>query len=768
MINKKFDSNRTIRHKELHFDFVIVGGGMTGVCAAISAARKGLKVALIQNRPILGGVGSSEIRVWMLGATSHMGNNNRWAREGGIVDEILVENTYRNKEGNPVLFDMVLIDKVKQEKNISLFLNTTVHNLKKENDQNITYVEAFNSSSETKFTFYGKLFCDATGDGVIAYLAGVSYRKGAEDKAEFDEKFAPDKDLYGEKLGSSLLFYFKDTDKPIKYTAPDFAMKKEDIEKEIYRVNNPNYFDPINQMGCKYWWIEYGGRIDTIHDDEEIKYTLWKVAYGIWDYIKNSGKYPEAKNKTLEWVGLIPGKRESRRFVGPYMLTQKDIIEQRTHYDAVTFGGWSIDLHPADGVFSSKNASTQWHSKGIYQIPYRCYITDEIDNLFFGGRLISASHVAFASTRVMLTSGAGGEVIGAAAAICLSEGYTPIDLTEKSKIGLLQQTLIKTGNYIPQLYEIPKIPNLAEKAQIKPSSELTLSEIPSENGIWRAIKYSVAQMLPITAGKVPSFQVNINASESSELKAELRISSKSYNHTPDTLLRTKSIPLRQGIHEILIDFNIEIESDCYVFLCFMSNPKISLLFSQYRITALVSVFNTVMPDVSNWGKQNPTEDIGIEKFEFWCPERRPNGQNIAMKIHPPIEGFEIENILHPIYRPVEKSNAWVVNLDDNTPSIEIKWDKVEKISKITFFLDSDYDHPMETIQWGHHDNKMPFCVDCIEVYDGNMTLLKKIEDNHRTKVEIHFEEKIETDLLNIKLYNSIKNIPVSVFGINIV
>jgi hypothetical protein len=380
---------------------------------------------------------------------------------------------------------MVLIDKVKAEKNISLYLNTIAFDITKGKNI-ITSVEAFNSSSETRYTFNGKLFCDATGDGLISYLAGATYRKGAEDSEEFDEKFAPDKIEYGEMLGSSLLFYFKDAGRPVKYIAPDFTMKKEDVEKEIHRVHNPNYFNPMNNTGCKYWWIEYGGRIDTIHDNEEIKFTLWKVAYGIWDYIKNSGKFPDSETKTLEWVGLISGKRESRRFVGPYMITQKDIIEQRTHYDAVTFGGWSIDLHLSDGVFSKKKACNQWHSKGVYQIPYRCYITNDVDNLFFGGRLISASHVAFGSTRVMLTAGAGGEVIGAAASLCLRKKYTPVQLAEKSNIPELQLILIETGNYIPFL-NLPQSRNLVNEAKISTSSELKLSEIPFD-GRWRNLK----------------------------------------------------------------------------------------------------------------------------------------------------------------------------------------------------------------------------------------------------------------------------------------
>lgn len=765
MLSKSFDSNRKLKHLTLRFDLVVVGGGLTGVCAAISAARKGLKVVLVQDRPVLGGTGSSEIRVWMLGATSHMGNNNRWAREGGIVDEILVENTYRNKEGNPMLFDMVLIDKVKAERNISLFLNTMVYDVTMSGERKVASVDAFNSTAETRYTFEGKFFCDATGDGLVSYLAGAAYRMGAEDEDEFDEKFAPDKDIYGEKLGSSLLLYFKDEGKPVKYTAPDFAMKREDIEQNIHRVHNPGYFDPMYNHGCKYWWVEYGGRLDTIYDNEEIKFTLWKVAYGLWDYIKNSGKYPEAETKTLEWIGCIPGKRESRRFVGLYMLNQKDVIEQRTHYDAVTFGGWSIDLHPSDGVFSDKNACNQWHSKGIYQIPYRCYITKDIDNLFFGGRLISASHVAFGSTRVMLTCGVGGEVIGAAASVCLKNNWSTLDLADRDKIGTLQTLLVETGNYIPHI-EFNLKNNLINDATVSVSSTLELSEIPFD-GEWKSLQYSIAQMLPLEKGTCPELVVRVRAKEKTLLKTELRISSKRFNHTPDVILDTTEHQLEVGEQDVVVKYTGNLPHTCYAFISFMSNEMTDIQLSETRITGLLTVYNKVMPDVSNWGKQTPPNNIGIEEFEFWCPERRPNGQNIAMKISPAINVFDVSNLYKAIYRPINKPNAWVANLNDKEAEIRIQWEEEKEINSITLFTDTDYDQPMETVQWGHYDSRIPFCVDCIIVLDDKDNIIAEIKENYRTRIEIELSSSVKTKKIVLKLVNSMPKMLVSLFYINI-
>ncbi|HEV7379265.1 MAG TPA: FAD-dependent oxidoreductase, partial [Dyadobacter sp.] len=352
MIQEAYTYKRSPKTISLAGDLVIVGGGLTGTCAAVTAARAGVKVILVQDRPVLGGNCSSEVRLWILGATSHMGNNNRWARETGVIDEIMLENIYRNPDGNPLIFDTVLLEKVVGEKNITLLLNTAVYDLDKNPEDSadsdrITAVHGFCSQNSTQYHISAPLFCDASGDGIVGFLAGAAFRMGAESMEEFGEKFAPDK-AYGELLGHSMYFYSKDAGRPVKFVPPAFALQDiKDIPR--YKTFNPKDF------GCRLWWLEYGGRLDTVHDTEKIKWELWKVVYGAWNYIKNSGEFPEAENLTLEWVGTIPGKRESRRFEGDYMLKQQDIIEQKPFDDTVAFGGWSLDLHPADGIYSDQS-----------------------------------------------------------------------------------------------------------------------------------------------------------------------------------------------------------------------------------------------------------------------------------------------------------------------------------------------------------------------------------------------------------------------------
>lgn len=328
-----------MKHELVKPDITVIGGGLAGVCAAISAARLGQQVALIQNRPVLGGNSSSEVRVWVCGATAH--GINRYARETGIMGELFVENQYRNPEGNPYLWDLVILEAVRAESNISLYLNTDVHEVEATGDgeeRMITSVTGWMMGSERKIRFESQIYLDCTGDGLVGFLAGAKFALGREARSEYGEEWAPEvADQI--TLGSTLLFYTKDTGAPVRYIPPSFAKDITKTSIPIRRVIRSG------DSGCHYWWIEWGGEHDTVHNNELIRDELWSVIYGIWDYIKNSGKF-DADHMTLEWIGSLPGKREYRRFTGDYVLTQNDIISQQEFPDAVAFGGWSIDLHP--------------------------------------------------------------------------------------------------------------------------------------------------------------------------------------------------------------------------------------------------------------------------------------------------------------------------------------------------------------------------------------------------------------------------------------
>ncbi|NDV81716.1 FAD-dependent oxidoreductase [Bacteroides sp. 51] len=734
---------RALKTIELNTDLVVVGGGMAGVCTAITAARAGIDVVLIQDRPVLGGNASSEVRLWILGATSHMGNNNRWSREGGVIDEILVENMYRNKEGNPVIFDTILLDMIHAEPRITMLLNTAVYDVSKSEHDVIQKVMSFCSQDQTFYEVSGKLFCDASGDGVIAYLAGAAYRVGAENSEEYSEKFAPDPAIYGELLGHSIYFYSKDTGAPVKYTPPAFALKN--IKDVIPRYHNIN----AAEHGCKFWWLEYGGRMDTIHDTEQIKWQLWSVVYGIWDHIKNSGEYNDVENLTLEWVGIIPGKRESRRFTGLYTLVQQDVIEQRHFDDAVAFGGWAIDLHPADGVFSTMSGCTQYHSKGVYQIPYRCFVSRDVRNVYYAGRNISASHVAYGSSRVMATAALGGQAVGMAAAQCIKEGISPADILETANMQRLQQSLDLIGQSIP-CTTMPVKENLASTAKVTASSVLDMKLIPFDGG-WYNLNIAVAQMLPLKAGQSYNLLIEAHTLCDTVLDVELRYSSKAYNYTPDCTAEKQAITLKKGMQQVLIQFSNGLPADQYGFVTFHSNENIKLRVSEKRFTGILSVYNKINKDVNNYGKQTPPADSGIEEFEFWCPERRPNGHNIAMEITPSLDCYHVENIMNGLVRPTTGTNAWVASPDDSCPAITLNWEKEQNINEIILYFDTDYDHAMESVQMGHPESVIPFCVRDYRILNEKGEVLFEKTDNYQTINRISFDQPVQASLLRIEL-----------------
>ena len=749
------NGKRETHQVKLTSDLVIAGGGMSGTCAAITAARQGLKVCLVQDRPVLGGNASSEIRLWVLGATSHMGNNNRWAREGGVIDELLVENMYRNPEGNPIILDTILMEKVCVEENITLLLNTSVYDLEKKGEDQIEFIKAFCSQNSTEYVLSAPLFMDASGDGIIGFLSGAAFRMGAESKEEFDELFAPD-EKYGELLGHSLYFYSKDTGKPVRFVAPAFA------NKELSKVPRFKTFN-LREDGCRLWWVEYGGRTDTILNSEEIKWELWRIIYGIWDHVKNSGQYEAVENLTLEWVGTIPGKRESRRFEGDYMMHQKDVVEQREHFDAVSFGGWALDLHPADGVYSDKPGCTQWHSKGVYQIPYRSMYSRNIKNLFLGGRLLSASHVAFGSTRVMATCAHNGQAIAMAAKLCIEKELLPAELSDNGQIKSLQALLIESGQYIPNTrLEIDN--NLLKDAEIHTSSEFELSSLPFD-GPWKSLDFSMAQLIPVVKSQRISIEIQVRAMKDAKLKIELRKSQKLGNFTLDELVESQEISVRKGEHSYVIDFGYVSDVAQYLALCLLQHEDLEVRCSASRITGLLSVFNKFNKSVATSSVQLPPAGIGIDEFEFWVPERRPKGQNIGFRLMESLKAFGKENLNNGIFRPTVQPNAWVASLDDQSPTLKLSWEKPRQIKEIKLFFDNDYDHPMESTLMGHPESEIPFCIKSYRIKDGQGNLLHVEDANHQTINTISFDSDFTTKELIVELDHPNETVPAALFGL---
>jgi hypothetical protein len=690
----------------------------------------------------------------VLGATSHLGNNNRWAREGGMIDEILVENMFRNREGNPVLVDALLLEKAAAEPNLTLLLNTAVYEAEKPAPDRIAAVTAFCSQNSTRYRVAAPLFCDASGDGILGFLAGAAFRMGAESRAEFGEKFAPEAG-YGELLGHTIYFYSKDTGRPVIFVPPSFALT------DITQL--PRWRDfRAQDSGCRLWWLEYGGRLDTVHDTERIKWELWKVVYGVWHHLKNSGRFPEAANLTLEWVGTIPGKRESRRFEGDYMLRQQDIIEQREFPDCVSFGGWSIDLHPADGVYSALSPCNQWHARGVYQIPYRCLYSRNLDNLFLAGRIISASHVAFASTRVMATCAHGGQAVALAAKHCLDRQVAPRVLNAPAFMQALQTDLFRAGQWLPRVRRTDAA-DLAPSARLTASSEWAFTGF-ADNGPALPLEFGWAQLLPVNAGPAPCCELSVDVTAPTALIVELRTSDHPDNHTPDVVLAHRELGLAAGANQPLaLDFAVTIDRPRYVFLTLLRNPLVAVHTSEQRATGFLSVAKAGNKAVSNYGEQIPPADIGVERFEFWCPQRRPGGRNFAMRVTPGLRAFAAANAINGIARPTCAPNAWVADPADPDPTLTLHWATPQVIRRVILTFDCDYDHPAETTLLGHPEDVMPFCVRSYELLDASGQVIARAADHHLTRAVITLARPITTDQLTLRLGPTHGGAPAALF-----
>lgn len=457
----------------LAFDFVVAGGGMSGLCAAIAAARHGVKTALVQARPMLGGNASSEIRMHICGADDHMSRPN--ARETGILEEILLEHKRRNPTDNYAIFDTILWEKAAFCPNLTLFLNACVDGVKMENGR-IRSVTAYQQTTEKSFVLEAPLFADATGDGSLGFWAGADYAVGRESRDTYGESCAPEKADHC-TMGNSLMFKARDTGAPVPFVKPDWANTYTEHELR-HRIHQ--------DITSGYWWIELGGgKYNTISDAEILRDELLKAVYGMWDHIKNGGDHG-ADNYDLEWVGILPGKRESRRLLGDYVLNQMDCEAGRRFPDTVAYGGWPMDVHTIEGFLNDSDDPTVWiHLDDVYTIPYRCFYSRNIPNLFLAGRIISASHMAFASARVMATCAVGGQAVGVAAAIACREGIEPRAVGKHMQE--LQQTLLKEDCYLPGITNQDE-KDLARKAQASASTCLSGCDAANLfNGTARAV-----------------------------------------------------------------------------------------------------------------------------------------------------------------------------------------------------------------------------------------------------------------------------------------
>lgn len=626
-------------------DIAVIGGGLSGVCAAIAAARQGQTVALVQNRPVLGGNSSSEVRVWVCGATGHGVNRN--ARETGIMGELFVENQYQNMDGNPYLWDLTVLEAVRAESNIQLFLNTDVHEVEADGDEEnrtIRSVTGWMMGSERRIHFESEMYLDCTGDGLIGFLAGAKYRIGREGRAEYGEQWAPEI-ADSITLGSTILFYTKDAGHPVKFNPPSFAKDIATTSIPIKRVIRSG------DSGCHYWWIEWGGELDTVHENERIRDELWSVIYGIWDYIKNSGSF-EAQQMTLEWVGALPGKREYRRFVGDYVLNQNDIMAQEPFEDRVAFGGWSIDLHPPQGVYSTESGSKHLHADGIYHIPFRSLYSVNVSNMLMAGRNISASHVAFGTTRVMATCAVIGEAAGAGAALCVQKQVTPRELYRKH-LKELQQALLRQDASIIGLRS-EDASDLARQATAAASS--TLTQLSVERAVEpRQLQSDVAVLFP-AAPALDGFSLLADVTEATTITVELWETGRAENYVPRRQIASAAVRADAGQRQ-WIPFELHWQPDVEgnAFIIIRANDSVTVYHADEPQTGIISFVRGTKPIVDPKLEDHQPEQPVVQWSMKGGLDRKP----ICFRAFGATSAFSAEKVTDGYLRPYGMPHLWM-------------------------------------------------------------------------------------------------------------
>ena len=616
----------------------VIGGGPAGVCGALAAARRGTQTILITNRPVLGGNSSSEIRVWSRGA---VGAGNVYAEEMGIWGELKLTNLYRNPDGNPIFWDEVLLDAVLAEPNITLLLNTEISELFFEGEK-IKEISGHQQGTEKSIRIAADVFLDATGDGSIGYLADVPYYMGDAYVASNQE--APPKDP--ELLGCSILFFTKKEDHAVPFAAPSYAY---DIEKIAQIVDRGGRVLSEKMSGSDCWWFEFGGNLNTIDQFQDITIELKRLVMGVWNYIKNSGKF-DAENYTLEWVGSIPGKRDSRRMATEYILTEEDIRTGMHFPDGAFYGGWYMDIHPSGGIHDTEEENCVQIPVNVYQVPLRCLYNRKVPNLLFAGRNIGMERQAFASSRVMNTCALAGQAAGELAAQMIQLRKAAIELSE-AEINQIQLRLTRSDMFIPGYFP-EDVEDLAPKARITASS-YHQGFCDTEGGVY-SLTNSGFVMFPGVAGKTAVMKVI--ALEDTRLSGIYYSTALPNRLCSGHCVAEKTWDLHSGKN--YLELKVPPEMDGFVVLEFDSNDRVQLALDQEdRVGFLCGTKD--QPEYFT-PRLSYLEDCGF--YHPRCIAQQPD-------------------------RPWKKPNQWRAASEDTKPSVELHWDSTQKIQQIRLYLD---------------------------------------------------------------------------------
>jgi hypothetical protein len=655
------------------YNFVVVGGGVAGTVAAIAAARQGCKVALLQNRPVLGGNASKEVGVRVASA----GDFNAGAREGGLVEEIAREAAGIANDP-PSGWQIALKNACDRETNLDLFVNMQVTGVQMKGSDSIDAVLAHDTLTDQPYVFQSALFADCTGDAHVGAAAGAKFTIGRESRRLYGEEFAPySADNY--VLGSSLLYSVEYTPVPESFVAPKWA-RYFDQQRLPYRE--------VDSIG-PFWWVEYGGQLDTIANSENIHDELLRIVYGIWDYVKNRSPLSSfAQNYRIK-VRPVAGKRESRRLLGDYVLREADLKVGTQFPDTVAFGGWVIDLHALYGIYDPGPPQTNAYRVAPYGIPFRSLYSQNILNLMMAGRDVSVSHVALGSTRVMGTCGTMGQAIGTAAALAAKYKVPPRKVGSEH-MGELQKLLVKDDAYLPGI--IARDPDdLAPSARVSASStmqgEVFDASKQQRSATYYYLDHFRGQSFQATMDYLQKVTIQALSTANVPIALTAHIIQTSGPENVDAVhyVATASTVLPQnGIYSIDFNFDVYLEKYGHFFFYLDKLERDAGSVGWY----LVSNFN----------------GLGVRAWSIDGQQWNTVGQRYYLVTSPPISiaaEFAPENVINGLTRSFGSiSNEWVSNPALPFPQwIQFDFDQPKPVNFVQIIFDTNLYLPRPSTQY---------------------------------------------------------------------
>ena len=721
------------------FDVIVVGGGISGTCAAISAARNGAKTALVHERSTLGGNSSSEVRLFPEDTCVF----STWIKESGILEEIAVQERVQNWE--PYLegmmnshWDLVLYEWVKREKNLSLFLNTTMREVVMRDASHIQAIHAPQLGTEREFILSAPIFIDATGDGVLGYRAGAEFRWGQEVRSDYNEPLAPVKATDG-LMGNTLFFRARDTGKPVTFRRPEWADEFKTEEELTHRDHG--------QFETGYWWIEVGAPLHPIKDNEEIRDEALRQLLGVWDHIKNhctdDSVRERAKNFALEFVGFWPYKRESRRILGDYALTEKDVRDPHVHEDDIAYGAWGIDIHVPGGIHQRQvapypvpdsNENFKERSTIPYGIPLRSCYSRNVKNLLTAGRPIGASYVAFASSRVLPTGAIVGQGVGVAAGLCTKYKCEPAAVA-KVHATELQQLLLRQDASIPGIVNEDKA-DLARQATVTESSEAALS-FP-ESDTFHAARYALGQVIPVSTSQLESVELLLQSTSSQAKKVTLglRRVEHVWDLRPSAEIASATATVPAGFKGyVSFPLRAKTRPGTLYFAYIDAQPDLAWAFFSEKKEGLPS-----MVPVGTTAADQPPGGM-------WRP--LTGGRSFALRVTPEQRPYTAQNVVSGTHRPDRWTNVFVSDPAQPLPAwIELRFPSAVRINHVQITFDTDSNRRI-----GLPLFRYPECVKRYEVavaQGGGWKTVVEENDNYFRR-RVHRIDPVTTSRLRINV-----------------